>query len=251
MIHSAILTLFQVGKQFSEPVSAGSRGSTDFWLATFTFALFLATLALVVVGIFQYCAMHRQETWMRRNVLLAAQSAQAAKQSADAAEASVKASLSTMEVMQKNAWRELRARVLVVSTVRVLPGGAGSFTSEVTIKNWGRVPAYECTFWAETFLAPSPLSGASVPVPRKPSDAPVMVLPPGGETTLRTFLPAGQYNGADSQVQYGRTAVYVIGQIEYRNGFLESCTTKFFMKFGGPDYSSGRFAFCDSRNEAD
>jgi hypothetical protein len=251
MTHS-LLAALQVETQLAEPSRSSGHGSTDMWLVIFTGGLVIVTAGLVLVGVLQYCAMRRQEKWMRVNVKIAERNADIAKQSAHAAESSARASLATIELMQKTAWRELRARVLVASAVRVLPAGAGSFTVEVTIKNWGKVPAYECTFWAEAFLAPSPLSGASIPTPCKPAGAPTMVLPPSGETTLRAFLPAEQYTGqVDAQVQNGNMAVYVLGQIEYRNGFQESCTSKYFMKFGGLDYRSSHFSFCDTGNDAD
>ncbi|HTZ99862.1 MAG TPA: hypothetical protein VMB02_05995, partial [Candidatus Aquilonibacter sp.] len=79
MTHSTICVVLQVEAQ-SGQFHLANRPSTDWWLAAFTGALVLATLALVVVGIFQYRAMSRQETWMKRTVLVAEQTAHAAKQ---------------------------------------------------------------------------------------------------------------------------------------------------------------------------
>jgi len=182
--------------------------------------------------------------------LQAAQSqADASKKSADAATAGAAAAIATVKLMRKISRKELRARVFVASAQRVGPPGPGSFTAEVSIKNFGKIPAYDCTYFATMVLRPNPNN--EFPTLHKKGDEPMLVLPPDAEVKMPLVLHTGTFqNMQDTNVGTGSWAVYIYGEIQYRDGFAKGRTSTFCMKCCGFDYPSGRFAFNDKGNQA-
>ena len=215
---------------------------SDWWIVAFTGALVIATFALVIVGSLQWLAMRHQEHWMRENVRIADVSANAAKAGAEAATA-------TVEVMKRTARRQLRARVFVLSANRLEPCGAGSFTAELVIKNFGGVPAYNCTFRAAMVLGPRILGGGEISKAYANGQEANIVLPPSAEVKTTLCLASFESN-QHNLVRTGIQAVYMYGEINYRSGFAKSCQSTFLMRCGGIDYASGRFSFCEKGNTA-
>ncbi len=212
------------------------KTSLDRWLVLFTGAL-------VIVGVLQFFVFIWQARWMRENVKVAKQSADAARESASAATASV-------ALMRTTSRKQLRARVFVASATRVGPRGPTSFAAEVTIKNFGKIPAYDCTYLAAMILRPNP--NTEFPALHKKGDEPMLVLPPDAEVKMPLVLQAGTFQHTqDVNVGSGSWAVYIYGEIQYRDGFARGRTSKFCMKCCGFDYASGRFSFCEKGNEAD
>jgi len=204
--------------------------------------LVIFTAALVLVGLLQFGVFFWQVKWMRRNVEIAEKSADAARQSANAASA-------TVALMGKTTRKELRARVFVASARRTSPAGPGSFCVEISIKNFGKIPAYDCTYLIEMILAPNP--NVTFPNLHKKGQEPVIVLPPDGEITIAKVLHTGTFQHVqDTQVADGSYAVFIYGEIRYRDGFARDRVSKFRMRCCGLDYAPGRFSFCESGNEA-
>jgi len=222
---------------------------SDWWIVAFTGALVIATFALVIVGSLQWLAMRHQEHWMRENVRIADTSANAAKAGAEAAQKSADAAIETIKVMKLIARRQLRARVFVLSANRLEPCGAGSFTAELVIKNFGGVPAYDCTFRAAMVLAPRILGDGEIPKAYANGQEANVVLPPSAKVKTTLSLASFEPN-QHKQVRAGIQAVYLHGEINYRSGFRKSCRSTFLMRCGGIDYASGRFSFCEKGNAA-
>jgi hypothetical protein len=57
-------------------------------------------------------------------------------------------------------------------------------------------------------------------------------------------------NTQHSQVGQGSHAVYLYGQVRYRDGFGVNRSSEFLMNCSGMDYALGRFAFCEIGNQA-
>lgn len=182
---------------------------------------------------------------MRENVGVAERSANAARERAAAA-------TNTMKLMRKISRKELRARVFVQGTKRLgATFGPGSFDAEITIKNFGKIPAYRCTYCLGLILATNPVPDDQVPALQRTGQEPMIVLPPDGEVTITKTLPLGTFaNIQHTQVGQGSHAVYLYGDIQYRDGFGQQRVSKFLMKCCGFDYGMRRFSFCERGNEA-
>jgi hypothetical protein len=208
--------------------------SLEFWLVVFT-------AALVIVGILQYRVFRAQEKRMEETVDLAQKSADAAKDSA-------KAAAETVELMRATSEKELRARVFIESAKRAGTGPV-SFSAEITIKNFGKIPASECTYFFAMQCLPI---SESPPILHPSGQEPRMVLPPGAEVRDFKTLPTGTFQiTQENLVRAGANAVCVYGRIEYGDGFGNRRHSAFFMKCCGSDYDLGRFSFCQTGNEAD
>jgi hypothetical protein len=208
--------------------------SLEFWLVLFT-------AFLVIVGILQFIVFRRQEKWMRDAVGIAQKSASAAQDGA-------KAAAETVALMRETSEKELRARVFIESAKRVGTGPV-SFSAEITIKNFGKIPASECTYlFAMQCLPVSELP----PILHPSGQEPRMVLPPGAGVRDFKTLPTGTFQiKQENLVRAGAYAVCVYGRIEYGDGFGNRRHSAFVMKCCGSDYDIGRFSFCQTGNEAD
>ena len=237
---------------------ADQRPSLELWLVIFT-------AALALVGLLQFITFVRQIKWMRQNVKIAEKGAQAAADSARAAIANVeiaektanaardsaRAASKTVTLMRTTSRKDLRARVFVLSAQRIGPANPVAFSAEVTIKNFGKIPAYRCTCFIEMIQATNPAPTEPFPNPRRTGQEPRMVLPPGGEIKVALFLHAGTFqHNQHNLVMAGSHAVYIYGEIQYRDGFKHDRVSKFVMRCCGSDYSSGRFSFCERGNTA-
>jgi len=152
--------------------------------------------------------------------------------------------------LRKTARREMRARVFVNSAVRKGSVAAGIFDVEVTIRNFGKVPAYDCTSALELVLKTNPPNSEFTP-PSKTGQEPKMILPPGAEVKVVKTLPAGAFgNIQHTQVGQGSQAIYLYGEIHYRDGFRRDRFSTFRLQCSGVDYGLGRFSFCDRGNQA-
>lgn len=140
--------------------------------------------------------------------------------------------------------------MFVASAVRIGDPRPGPFVAEVAIKNFGDVPAYNCTFRAEMFMRSDLLQG--IPALNKRADDPNLVLPPGAEVKIRLKLPHGTFADQQQQmVNAGSLAILIHGVIEYRNGFQQDRYSEFLMRCKRvEDYTAGRFAFCETGNAA-
>lgn len=209
------------------------------------------TGALVVVGFLQFIAMRRQGSWMRRSVDVAGRSADAATTSAKAAMASAEAAAATVKHLRRTARKELRARVFVAIARRVGNNGPGSFSAELTVKNFGKIPAYDCTCIFALVLRTYPPNLTDFPKVNASGREPNIVLPPEGEFTLVKNLPENTFaNTQHSQVGQEINAVYLYGKIQYKDGFAVERSGEFLMNCSGMDYALGRFAFCEIGNQA-
>jgi len=94
-------------------------------------------------------------------------------------------------------------------------------------------------------LAPNP--NVTFPTLHKKGQEPVIVLRPMGRLRLRRYFPPAPFQHVqDTQVADGSYAVFIYGEIRYRDGFARDRGSKFRMRCCGLDYAPGRFSFCES-----
>ena len=202
------------------------------------------TGALVLVGILQIIAMLLQERRMQESVGLAGRSA-------DAAAASAEAAMATVKEMKDTARKELRARVFVAVAKRSGAASPGPFVAELVIRNFGKIPADDCTCTVGLLLDTYPPVEDNLPVLNATGREPRVVLPPDGDIHISKALPVGTFASLQhTQVMQESHAVYLYGRIEYLDGFGTERFSKFLMKCSGADYGFGRFTFCERGNEA-
>jgi hypothetical protein len=220
-----------------------SPTSTDWWLDSFTAVLALLTGVLAFVGYLQYRAMRTHERLMGQNVELA-------KSTVAAARISAKAAAATVIQMRRTAQRELRARVFVEHAERFGMLSASSYSVAVTIKNFGKVPAYKCTYKIEVvFRSSIPDASAFPPLVWQGRET-TMVLPPNGTVHALLSMPTGTFSLTQhNQALNGVFGVYVYGEIRYRDGFGKNRFSKFRLISSGLEYNHSRFSFCDQGNE--
>lgn len=204
-----------------------SKTSSDWWIVGFTGLL-------VLVGACQIIAMLRQEKWMRKTVALA-------RQSADTATA-------TVETMKDTAERQLRAYVHVVQASRYRDD-TGVLVIRLIVKNTGQTPAYQCShFMVEGVYDPFPAPHEAF----ENAHAPLGNSPIGPGESTEFFVTATDLQPAQiAQIMASRVAIYLFGEITYRDAFrVERRITKFRLMCVGDLMRTGRFAPCDEGNEA-
>jgi hypothetical protein len=235
-------------------------GALAEWLKTNeSVAVWLEGIALVAIlaldwreRIDQRKERHEQHKETAAQLAASQKQVEAAIRSADAATASAAAATATIKLMRRISRKELRARVFVLGAKRLgMTSGPGPFDAEITIKNFGKIPAYRCTYRVAIILATNPVPEDQIPALQRTGQEPRIVLPPEGEVTVIKTLPLDTFsNTQHTQVGQGSFAVYIHGEILYRDGFGKERVSKFRMKCCESDYALRRFSFCERGNEA-
>lgn len=183
--------------------------------------------------------------------------------------------LFTLLGLNRTARRQLRAYVLVESGAianiiepeppnqRVNPTNPTQILAHVTrqdlpanvfltIKNTGQTPAMEVTHWGNAVVREYPLTtqlpGADPDIKPMPS-----VLGPGIQSTKRLVLPAPLSVPQITEIRGGTMAVYVYGQIKYRDIFKKTWTTEYrtmYYVYGGVLGINTALTFCEEGNKA-
>ena len=191
-----------------------------FWLGVFAFALFCAAMAQI--GLFWI-----QLRSMRKGFNEATLVANAAQASNDATKRAI-------VLAEDTAQRQSRAYVMVhAAALERLTSGTKP-VAKITIKNTGQTPAHNVTQWSSLGIGPYPildhvvraLKGREVEKPSKP-------LPPGGDTKILSegeILTEAQYEALSD----GTHALYVMGEIRYRDAFNKPQEIDFLLFSGGP-----------------
>jgi hypothetical protein len=176
-------------------------------------------LAVLVAAIYAGFA-RQQVTAMRNAVTEQTGATQAAKDAADAAKAA-------NVIAQESTERDLRAYVAGVPTF-IFSFDAEHLTKiKFAIINSGKTPAYEETHQAEIIICPNPLPPGYVFPPIGGSSSPPIALFPNvpfyGTKISDKCFTADEIDG----VRKGSMAIYVFGEIHYRDAFQKERWTKF------------------------
>jgi len=169
------------------------------------------------------------------------------------ARAAANASRDTVNTMDRTAERQLRAYVLPTAAhfERFAVGDVP--VADVTIKNSGQTPAYDLTVWARVGTDVFPISKEATetwPVDHSDDLAP-RVLGPGSEmhAVPRFGMPLNQET-VDA-LRKGLMALYVQGEVTYRDAFNRPHTSRFFLFGGGSIGFNGNLASFRYGNTAD
>jgi hypothetical protein len=148
--------------------------------------------------------------------------------------------------------RLLRAYVLVEDSKLNKFGGTEAPEADVIIKNFGRTPASAMTVWVG-------VKGADdftmVSFPRRPTDLPIarMAFGPGGEMHWPAPFSRALNQAEIDSIKQAKGALFVYGEIRYRDAFDCSHFTKFRLIYGGNAGArpEGDLAIANDGNETD
>jgi hypothetical protein len=95
----------------------------------------------------------------------------------------------------------------------------------ITIKNFGQTPAYETSHWTHICFREFPLTSNLVvpPIPFRPKTT----IPPGAPIQVIPNMDRPLTSEQITQLKTGTHAVYILGEITYKDAFGEPRYTKF------------------------
>ncbi len=165
--------------------------------------------------------------------------------------ASVVAAEAAVNVAQDTAKRQLRAYVSVAGLARTKdPGevaGAG-FAVWVDVKNEGQTPAYDVFHWAKIDLREFPLNGGfDIHCIENPSRC---ILSSGDKNIAFPTFKRDLTPLEEQAILSNGKAVYVYGEIDYRDAFGKRHMTQFRFRCNGQGYPLGMFKADGEGNEA-
>jgi hypothetical protein len=156
----------------------------------------------------------------------------------------------TIFVLMRTATRQLRAYVFI-SGAHLENIGVGQIPcAQLTIKNLGQTPAYKLTQWAMVGIGKFPLGGSHPPT-NESDPLPERPLPPQDEIQLQSpkYKKPLDVETLD-ELSKGMLAIYVVGEIRYRDAFKKKWRTRYLLYSGGSIGLSGRLAAYKEWNDA-
>lgn len=125
---------------------------------------------------------------------------------------------------ERHSERQLRAYVMIdtVDIENVSLGGNPEAT--LNIKNFGQTPATDLTCWATMGFSTFPLTG---PLPTRRAILPQRPLAPTGTSIVRTGINRPLNAATVAAIAAGSHAIYVTGEIRYRDAFDKPRETDF------------------------
>jgi hypothetical protein len=158
--------------------------------------------------------------------------------------------LATVLVMMLVATRQLRAYISVAKAgvFAAMPNGllvipeeqiatGARPTSILEFENFGQTPAYDVVFYGDIALVPWPLDPASLPAVDMSVGRSKEILGPGG-TRKKFDIPDDRFpsltDGDLEGLRTGRLAIFVYGEVRYRDIFKRKRHTEYRWFIGGP-----------------
>ncbi len=224
----------------------GTNSATVVALATIAIALFTGTLWWATIGMFRTA--QEQSKHMETSIAVADKSAKAAQESADAAK-------STVEAMKDTAERQLRAYVYMetIDTVNIIPPPRGKVQPPnawvyqpasgplaiLVIKNTGQTPAHDVVHWGEIYFDEFPHNS---PLPYGDRNMPdhlrtKFTMPPGGKTFKQRGITKPLTADQIAKLRAGTHAIYVYGDIFYKDIFGKNHSSYFKYFIRGPGFT--------------
>jgi len=127
----------------------------------------------------------------------------------------------------------------------------------MAFKNFGQTPAYEVLHGADLCSHEFPLIGNSLPLQTKPDISQVVTkvaMPPSGEGVKILTMEKPLTPEEVKQLEVGKTAIYLYGEITYRDAFRKKRSTKYRYMYNGLTGTVGKtnaMTGCEEGNEAD
>jgi hypothetical protein len=187
-------------------------------------AVAIFTLCLVFVGAAQAVLFLVQLRFIRQSLADAKIAAEAAKESADATKASV-------ELARQTAERQLRAYVAVDQGILKGVGGAET-EARLYIKNTGQTPAYNTEQWVSIVADDYPTTRTFEFFPGTAEIGASATIGAGGLSTVFISVGALTANQWD-KIRTGKAAIWLWGEIRYRDAFEKRRFTRFKYIYGG------------------
>lgn len=199
-------------------------------------AFFAALAAFATVGVTGV------GVWYVRHTLDATRAA--VVEAAKASDAATKA----VEITRDTAERQLRAYVGVDSAIKVANREGPGFAVNVIIKNNGQTPAYDFTQWANVALEPMPLPKPFSIYCRERGS--VGILQPQGQTLATPIFTREMLPLEEQSIRNNAKAIYVYGEIDYRDAFGAQHHVTFRLRCNGPGLRLGLFKPDGEGNES-
>jgi hypothetical protein len=158
---------------------------------------------------------------------------------------------STLRTMQDTACRQLRAYVNVDSVLRVDdPGDVDrvGFAIQVEVRNSGQTPAYDLFQWAKIEVREFPLADR-MPIHCVDGGSRA-ILAPGAKTVTFPAYRHGLSQHEVDAILENQAAIYVYGEIDYRDTFGKRRLTQFRFRCHGQGYAMGTFRADAEGNDA-
>lgn len=207
-----------------------------FVIAIFTVVLAFATIELKQLG-------EQQSADIKRSLIIARDSADAAKNAADATRDSVKLATDTAK-------KQLRAYVSVIGSNIDFFGTDQTVQARIRIRNTGQTPAYQVRAYTGIVLTTYP---PSVAFPNIKPDTFTGTLGVGGNAQGIAPMPGPMSAAEIDGTKNGKLAIFVFGAVEYLDIYGDHHRTNYRFFFGGPSGtgdSSLLMAYTEG-NEAD
>jgi hypothetical protein len=154
----------------------------------------------------------------------------------------------TLKHAEKTAERQLRAYVIVEGAIKTKnPGGKG-FGVAVDTKNFGDTPAYDLFQWSKIEIRERPLQ-SRLPIHCAASQNRAILGPKASTISMPSFtrdLTADEIEA----IQRGKKAIYVHGEISYRDAFNRWQYTTFRFQCSEQGFALGAFKAEGEGNEA-
>jgi hypothetical protein len=158
----------------------------------------------------------------------------------------------TVRTMKRTAERQLRAYVFPVH-VRMENFGPGlAPTAKITVRNTGQTPAYKLQVVTGILLMKLPYTG-KFPTLTHGKKSSKSALGPGMETNPKPQRSTSLTDAEHSSILSEKTALYVVGRIDYLDAFGEPRFTRLRLEFGKTNAlrGDGSLSICPDGNESD
>lgn len=201
-------------------------------------AVFTGLMVAIVLG--QLFLFLRQLRYIRESLVDTKVAADAAQKSADAAER-------TVSTMKDTAERQLRA-YLVVENAQIIPNPQ---RINIIIRNTGQTPAFDVQHWGSASMKAFPLSTTEdFPAPSGLLFMSKNTVGPG--ITVHKYIVIPLFSAIDTaELVSGQKAIYVWGDVTYRDAFNVIRHTRYRAMAGGNvGFQGNSLAYCDEGNEA-
>jgi hypothetical protein len=184
------------------------------------------TFGLVTIGIGQAFLFFIQLRYMRSGMDDATIAASAAKESADTAKIQAEVAVGTLKAMQDTAERQLRAYVFAAGA-KLTDFSAGKIVrASFVVKNTGQTPAYDLAViygMGADFRPPS----EKLDVDWSAFNPPRGSVGPGQTTHCYPELSKAISQDLIDQIAAGKAAIWVWGEIRYKDAFNKDRKTRF------------------------
>lgn len=125
----------------------------------------------------------------------------------------------------------------------------GTITVFIRLKNFGQTPAYDVVTRTSMTATPLPLQG-EFPSEKKPATASQGTAGPGQEFTASLDWPIPLSPEYQDDIAAGRAAIFLHGEVAYRDAFKEPRVTRYRLIYTGPWGGEKSFKVAAKGNEA-